>query len=191
MAQGHVTDYKLFYDTYNIPTKPISLQTFSDDDATLLNQAKRLASYGPNVYVKVPIIKSSGEYNHEVIRQILDLKIPLNITAVYTIDQIVSLYEILRDIKSPVILSVFAGRISDTGRDPKNIVRFACQLYSQVEVLWAGCKEVLSIHHAIDCGCKIITIPDTIIDRMSRIDKDLTELSKETVSSFNKEKFDI
>jgi transaldolase len=94
------------------------------------------------------------------------------------------MYYILRHYTTPIIISIFAGRISDTGRNPFELAQFAAKLYPNAEVLWAGCKETLSIKHAIDAGCKIITIPDSIMDRLSRMNKDLTEFSRETVASF-------
>jgi transaldolase len=192
MTQAHVTSYKAFYEQMKpfITGRSISLQLFSDDHETMKQQAKVIHAYGDNVYVKVPVVKSTGESNREIIQWLLEQGYKINITAIYTNEQLVSLFDLVRN-REDVILSVFAGRISDTGRDPRDIVKFASALYPKAAVLWAGCKEVLSIQHAIDCGCKIITIPDTIMDRMSRIGKDLTELSVETIKVFNDAHFEI
>ena len=156
----------------------------------MIADAMKISSYGENVYVKVPIQKSNGESNKVVIQQLLSQNIKVNITAIFTYQQIISLYSILEYNTTPVIVSIFAGRISDTGIDPFDIIQFACHLFkelSSVEILWAGCKEVLSINHAIRAGCHIITITDSIMDRMDRIHKNLQEFSLETIRSFKKD----
>ena len=189
MVQGNKLNYTEFYNTHKelIKNRPISLQLYSDKDEDIIDQARKIASLGDNVFVKVPVIKSTGEDNNHVISQLLKEGFKLNITAIFTEAQLRHLYTVLKDYSNPIIISVFAGRISDTGCNPFEIVQFACKLYPNAHVLWAGCKETLSIQHAIDAGCKIITIPDSIMDRLSRINKDLTEFSKETVLSFKKD----
>lgn len=193
MADAKERNYKHFYEQNKglIHGRCLSLQVFSDDDSIILEQARTISQYGDNIFVKIPLIKSNGDSNIPVIEKLLQENYKLNITAVYTVEQIKSLYPLLCNIQGDVIVSIFAGRISDTGRNPCDTVKFASTLLPNIAILWAGCKEVLSIQHAIDCGCKIITVPDTILDRMSRVGRDLTELSKETVATFNKYSFDL
>jgi transaldolase len=192
MAQAKQTNYKNFYDTHSalINDRPISLQVFTDDDETIAHDAHTLTSFGPNIYVKIPIIKSNGASNLPIIERLLQENIKINVTAIFSIEQIKSLYSIVsqQNQTTPLVVSIFAGRISDTGTDPFPIVLFACTLFAHlphIEVLWAGCKEVLSIEHAKRAGAAIITIPDSILDRLNRQGMDLTEFSKETVRSFN------
>jgi transaldolase len=193
MKQSGNTDYKEFYDRHaeHIGNKDISLQVFEEDPKKAYQDALRIASYGKNVYVKLPVIDSHGRSNGALIKKLVEAGVKLNITAVYTEEQLEDIYDLLTAMepppKSPVIVSIFCGRISDTGRDPVPVVIRAVLLYQHlptVSVLWAGCKEVLSVSHAINAGCHIITVPDPILDRFSRIGKDLTELSRETVQSF-------
>lgn len=192
MAAAKETNYCSFYDRHMtvINNRPISLQVFRDSDEDIVEDAYKIASYGKNVYVKVPIQKTTGETNIYVIKCLLDSRIKVNITAIFTYKQVISLYKILENNTTPVVVSIFAGRISDTGVNPFEIIQFACRLFKNlpdVEVLWAGCKEVLSIQHAIDAGCHIITVPDTIMDRLNRLYKDLNDFSLETVQSFQKD----
>lgn len=188
MVQGNQLNYTEFYNTHKdlIGNRPISLQLFSDNCQEMVQQAKQISLLGENVYVKVPIINSLGESNNDIIEWLLFRNFKVNITAIFTEQQLLNLYDVLCN-KENVVISIFAGRISDTGKNPFEIVQFACKLYPKAQVLWAGCKETLSIRHAIDAGCKIITIPDSIMDRLSRINKDLTEFSQETVLSFKKD----
>ena len=197
MVQGGKTNYPEFYNEYKelIGDRCISLQVFREDDIEIFSDALKINEYGSNIYVKVPIVKSNGESNTNVIINLLENGIKVNVTAVFSPHQVVDLYHkvlnlIVNNIKTPMIVSVFAGRISDTCVNPNNIVRFVCQLFKphdNVEILWAGCKETLSIQHAIDTGCHIITIPDSILDRIGRVGKDLVEFSQETASGFNKD----
>lgn len=191
MAQAKETNYRAFYNAHSalINSRPISMQVYSDDDDIIYKDALTIASYGTNTVVKIPVIKSTGDTNLPIIKKLLTEGVKVNITAVFTIEQIKAIYNMLQQVlNSPtVIVSIFAGRISDTGVDPFPIVQFACTLYKSlpyVEVLWAGCKEVLSINHAERAGCAIITIPDAILDRVNRIGLDLEDFSKETVTSF-------
>jgi transaldolase len=191
-------NYREFMDTHrvSINERPISLQLFSDDYDEAYEQAKQISSLGTNVYVKVPVINSSGAYNKQLITNILEDNININVTAIFTITQVDALYEFIKDVtttNSKIVVSIFSGRISDTCVNPASIVSHATSKFSSftnIEVLWAGCKEVLSIQHAVDCKCHIITIPDSILDRLSRINKDLTEFSLETVRSFKKDAID-
>lgn len=184
-------NYPKFYESVKdiVKDRPISLQLCSPNSEKMIEDAYKISSYGPNVYVKIPIIQPYGQSNVDTIVNLAMNGIKINVTAIFTIDQILELYHKLwdKDIQTPMIVSIFAGRISDTCVDPKPIIQFACKLLkplTNIKVLWAGCKEVLSIQHAMDVGCHIITIPDSILDRLNRVDMDLQEFSKETVRMF-------
>lgn len=154
---------------------PCSFQVWSDDDEEITKQADKIASMGKNIFVKIPIIKSNGKDNISAIKKVLDNIKSVNITAVYTknhIDKISSLLPIENDI----IVSVFAGGISDAGVDPISTMRYAVDSYKErknIEVLWAGCQTNLHIVQAKECGCHIITIPDSVINKMDRMNFDL------------------
>ena len=187
MKQGQKLNYNEFYRVNKeaLGDRPISMQVWEEDP---LEQARKISALGPNVWAKVPVVKSDGRSNLDVIEILRSEGLKLNVTAVFTKDQCKSLRRVLAACDVPVIVSIFAGRISDTGVDPFPIVQYAVNLYSDlphVEVLWAGCKEVLSIRHAIRAGAQIITIPDSIISRLNRLDKDLMEFSIETARDFN------
>jgi len=189
MKTGNKLNYTEYINTNKsiINNRSISLQIWEDDDDKAYNDALKITNLGDNIYVKVPIIKSEGSLNNNLIQRLLLANIKINITAIFTIEQIDSLFNIIKDTTIPIIISIFSGRISDTCINPFLIVKYATELYKSnknIEILWAGCKEVLSIQYAIDTGCQIITIPDSIMDRISRINKDLTEFSKETVIGF-------
>lgn len=196
MAQGNINNYRKFYEENKttVNNRPISLQVFDDTDENIIKNAIILNSYGTNVYVKIPIIKTNGNTNLPVICKLLQQGVKINITAIFTIEQCLNIYNIFKDfynsINTPCIVSIFAGRISDTGVNPFEIIKFGCTLFSlfpKIEVLWAGCKEVCSVQNAIDSGCHIITIPDSILDKFSRKGKDLLTFSTETVISFHKD----
>ena len=189
------TNYAAFYAKHEeaLKDKPVSFQVFHDDEQRSYEDALAISRIGPDTYVKVPVIKTTGAYNTGLIGRLIAEGIKTNVTAVYTKEQIERVNELVRTcdkntMATPVILSIFCGRISDTARDPADIVRHATSLFADlpsVHVLWAGCKEVLSIRHAIDTGCHIITVPDAIMDRLGRVGKDLREMSLETVRSFH------
>ena len=190
MKAGNKLNYTEFMNTNKeiINNKPISLQIWEDDDEKAYADAVAISSLGDNVYVKVPIIKSTGALNKKLIKRLLENNIKVNITAIFTIDQASNIFDIINDTTIPIIISIFSGRISDTCVNPLPIVKYITNLYKSnpnIEILWAGCKETLSIQHAIDAGCQIITVPDSIMDRLSRINKDLNDFSKETVIGFN------
>ena len=195
MKQSGDTNYPLFYQANenHIRGMPISFQIFEEDGEVAYKQAVKISQYGPNTYVKVPVINTDGKYNWSLIECLLKDGIKVNITAVYTLEQVSFLKSFITKYSTPIIVSIFCGRISDTGRDPSVIVKETVDMFAEspnIEVLWAGTKEVLSIQHAINCGCQIITIPDSILDRINRAGKDLTELSRETVISFKKDAID-
>ena len=192
MRQSNQLNYKIFYEQNKdlINGRPISFQIFSNDKNEILLQAKMIYSIGNNIYVKVPVINSNGESLLDIIKILLDEGIKINITAVFTQDQIDLIQPIVLDTKTPTIVSIFGGRISDTGVNPKDIISYAVNLFKDnlsVEVLWAGCKDNLVIKNADDIGCHIVTLPDTIMMRINRIGQPLNNLSQDTVKSFLKD----
>ena len=191
MAQSNKLNYRLFYNTNAkyIQNKPISFQVFTDDDDVLGRQARAISSIGDNVFVKIPVIKSDGRSNMHIIRDLLHEGIKVNITAVFTVEQSHDIYTHVQGCCStPFIVSVFAGRIADTGINPFETVQRVCDMFRDMrnaQILWAGCKDIASIPGAQNAGCHIITIPDAVLDRIDRKGKDLTVFSKETVAAFN------
>jgi transaldolase len=195
MRQSKQLCYETFYETYKdvIAGRPISFQVFSDDPLVVLEQARSIHSIGPNVYAKIPVISSTGSSFLHVISTLIQEGIKVNITSVFTIDQIKSIYDTLYSLSRtdvPVIVSVFGGRISDTGIIPKTMIQFAVHLYSNlkfVEVLWAGVRDNLVIQQADEIGCHIVTLPDAIISKIQRLGMSLDDLGKDMVATFLKD----
>ncbi len=177
--------------------KPISFEVFADDHKSMINQGKKINSWGKNVYVKVPVVNSKNQFTGKVIKELNNQNIKLNITAVYTAKQT---QKILKKInkKTKVIISIFAGRAGDTGKDPvpefekslKMIKRF-----KNVEILWASVREPYNFIQAKQLGCHIITIPPSIIEKIQNFGKSFNDLTTETVRAFlvdsKKSKFKI
>lgn len=195
MKQSGQSNYAAFYEANKeyINGRPISMQVFSDDPNEIFDQAEKISSIGANIIVKIPVVTSKGESNLPVIRRILEKSIPVNITAIFAKIQIDQIYMKLANISTNFIVSIFAGRISDTGVDPKDIIKYAVDTfaaYSNVQVLWAGVKDNLIIKNADDIGCHIATLPDSILLRINRLGQSLENLSRDTVFSFNKDASD-
>jgi transaldolase len=191
MAASGITDYANFIDSLvqEIPDKSISFEVLADDPLTQIYQAERIAEYGQNIFVKIPVIDTSGILSSYVIRELIKSGVKINITAVFTVSQIVALHEILSDLpenKDNLIVSIFAGRIADTGIDPVSIIRYAKQLLgNKAQILWASTREVLNIYQADVAGCDIITASPSQIDKyFTLMGQDLDEYSKETVLQF-------
>ena len=167
-------------------SKPISFEVFSDDLHSMSRQAKVINSWGKNVYVKIPIVNSKGKTTVSLIKQLVNSKIKLNITAVFTISQV---KQILKNINkdSDLIISIFSGRIADTGRDPIPIIKQALSLkkkFRKVKILWASTREVLNIYQAEKINCEIITVPNNILKKISLKNKNLHKYSIETSKDF-------
>jgi transaldolase len=165
---------------------PISLEVISDDFLEMEKQAHILNSIGSNVYVKIPITNSKGESSLDLIKNMLDRQIKLNVTAIMTMEQVKSLVSILKE-DDDCIISIFAGRIADTGVDPQNTIRQSVELISNLKnskILWASPREVLNIFHAVNNKCHIITATKDILDKIPLLGKDLKQYSKETVEMF-------
>ena len=186
MRKAGITDYKAFAKEAlrRIPDHPISFEVFADDIKEMEIQAEKLAALGDNVYVKIPITTTTGKSTKGLISRLLCRQIKINITAILTIQQIREVSPFL-DYQTPAILSIFAGRIADTGVDPKLTVKEALDLVPRnVEVLWASCREVYNIYEAAAIGCHIITVPNNLLGKLPLFGKDLEEFSVETVKMF-------
>ena len=171
-----------------INKKPVSLEVFSDSIDEMGIQAKKINFLGKNVYVKIPITNSLGKTTIPLIKDLLKKNMKINVTAVFTLDQILLLKKYLNNISSgKLIISIFAGRIADTGVDPSTIVEKAVKLFKSnknIKILWASTREVLNIFQAYDAGCHIITIPINLLGKLNLIDKNLEDYSLETVNDF-------
>ena len=165
--------------------KPVSFEVFADDFKTMEKQALEIASWGQNVYVKIPVTNTAGNPAYELIWR-LSKSIKVNVTAVMTPDQARLAIDSLR---GGGIVSVFAGRIADTGRDPARIMRSAKAKIgkSGTQLLWASAREVYNVRQAEECGCDIITLSPELIGKLAGFDRDLAEYSLETVRQFHRD----
>jgi transaldolase len=191
MAKAGVTDYSGFAKSVlaEIKDLPISFEVFSDDIHEMEREALIIGTWGPNVYIKIPIMNTKGQATFPLIRKLLDKNLKLNITAILTQQQLDGLREILQP-KDDVLVSIFAGRIADTGRDPVPFMKKAVQDYkpkTNSKILWASCRETFNIYQAQECGCHIITATDDQIAKLSMQGKDLFEVSLDTVKTFYKD----
>jgi len=177
--------------------KPISFEVFADDHKSMIEQGKKINIWGKNVYVKVPIVNSKNKFTGNVIRELNNNNIKLNITAVYTSKQTEKILKVINK-KTKVIISIFAGRAGDFGKDPvpefKRSIRLAAR-FKNVEILWASVREPYNYLQAKQLGCHIITIPPVIIEKIENPKKTFDQLTKETVKAFlsdsKKSKFKI
>jgi transaldolase len=188
IKQSGFSSWRAFYEANKelIRGRPISFQVTNDTD--IENQALLLHSFDTNIYVKVPVENSRGESNMTVINALLQKGVKINITCVYTARQIHNIFSSLTDTPTPCIVSIFAGGISDAGLDPVDTVKLAVQQaspFKAVEILWAGVKDNLAFRKCIETGCHILTVPDTVMDRMNRIGLDLEEMARNKVILFN------
>ena len=199
MRKAGAKDYKLYSkQILNVcRKKPISLEVFADDNDSMIKQGIRINTWGKNVYVKVPVVNSKNKFTGKVIKKLNNQNIKLNITAVYTAKQT---QKILKQInkKTKVIISIFAGRAGDVGKDP--VPEFLKSLkmakkFKNVEILWASVREPYNYIQAKQLGCHIITIPPSIIEKIQRFGKSFNQLTTETVKAFltdsKKSKFKI
>ena len=188
MKKAGVTDYKKFcQDVLKITKeKPVSFEIFSDDLDEMYDQANEIASWGKSVFVKIPITNSKGKKTSSLIKKLLANKIKCNVTAILTIQQVKEIYEISNS-ETDVIISIFAGRIADTGIDPIPMMSEAvniCKDKKNIEILWASTRELINIFQANKINCQIITVPHDILKKTSLIEKNLDDLSLETVQMF-------
>jgi transaldolase len=192
MRKVGVTDYETFARAVlrEVKLKPISFEVFSDDFREMRRQALKMSAWQHNVYVKIPITNTSGQSSIPLIGQLAGEGVKLNITAVLTPNQVKAVAAVL-DPKIPAIVSVFAGRIADTGVDPLPIIRESVKIISDLpkaELLWASVREVLNVFQAAACRCHIVTVPHDILKKFVELaGKDLDELSLDTVRMFHRD----
>ena len=188
MRKAGAKDYKLYSKQILkvCRKKPISLEVFADDNNSMIKQGMIINTWGKNVYVKVPVVNSKNQFTGKVIKKLNDKNIKLNITAVYTAKQT---QKILKQInkKTKVIISIFAGRAGDVGKDPVpeflKSIKMA-KRFKNVEILWASVREPYNYIQAKQLGCHIITIPPSIIEKIQKFGKSFNQLTIETVKAF-------
>lgn len=190
MRKAGINDYEAFAKQVleAIPDRPISFEVFADEFGEMERQALKIAAWGPHVFVKIPITDARGVSSLPLIRRLTEAGVQLNITAILTAAQVRGVAENLR-VDVPAVVSVFAGRIADTGRDPEPIMRASKVLLEglpKAQLLWASSREVINIFQAEACGCDIITVTPDILKKVASLHgKDLTELSLDTVKMFD------
>jgi transaldolase len=188
MRKSGISDYESFAREALDATRgmPISFEVFADEFDEMERQARLIATWGDGVYVKIPITNTKGESSFDLIRRLSAAGVKLNVTAILTLQQVRDVVEALHP-ETPAIVSVFAGRIADTGRDPVPLMREAkaiCGARPKAELLWASPRELLNIFQAEECGCDIITCTGEILKKLAMVGKPLEELSLDTVKMF-------
>lgn len=188
MRKAGVSDYQAFaLDILKaIADRPISFEVLSDDFPEMERQARKIASWGNNVYVKIPVTNTRGESSVDLIRKLARAGVKMNVTALMTLDQVREVGAALVECPSASV-SVFAGRIADTGRDPVPLMAAAAELvskYPNIELIWASPRELLNIFQADEIGCHIITVTNDILKKLDLVGKDLRDYSLETVQMF-------
>tara|TARA_B100000902_G_scaffold332390_1_gene330340 strand:- start:51 stop:749 length:699 start_codon:yes stop_codon:yes gene_type:complete len=167
-------------------TKPISFEVFSDDLKSMIDQGKKINTWGRNIYVKVPVVNSKNKFTGKVIKELNNQNIKLNITAVYTAKQTKNILKQINK-KTKVIISIFAGRAGDAGKDPLpefiKSIKMA-KKFKNVEILWASVREPYNYTQAKQLGCHIITIPPAVIEKIQKFGKSFNQLTTETVKAF-------
>jgi transaldolase len=169
-----------------IPDLPISFEVFSDDLPGMEREARKIAGWGKNVYIKIPVTNTKGESTASLVKKLSHDGLKLNVTAILTLEQVKTVAKALSP-DTPSIVSIFAGRIADTGRDPMPIMKDAVKVLKsnpKAELLWASTRELLNLIQAESCGCHIITITNDILKKVPQVGKDLDQLSLETVQMF-------
>jgi len=186
MRKAGVADYEVFARKVlaAIPDRPVSFEVFADDFASMAEQARTIAAWGPNVNVKIPVTNTKGQSASELIRALSSEGVMLNV--IFTLDQVRAVADVLHP-ATAAIVSVFAGRIADTGVDPIPHMLACKQIVGsrpKAPLLWASTRELLNIFHAEECGCDIVTVPNELLSKLDLIGKDLAEYSRETVQAF-------
>ena len=187
MRRAGAKDYQSYSKKIlKLTSKPVSCEVFADDERNMINQGKKISGWGKNVYVKVPVTNSKGKFMGAVIKELNRDKIKLNITAVYKADQTKKiLKKINKDTK--VIISIFAGRAGDAGKDPIPEIKKSLNItkkFKNVEILWASVREPYNFTQAKQLGCHIITVPPLIIEKIEKFGKSFNKLTLETVKAF-------
>jgi len=192
MRKAGVTDYETFARTVlqEVKSKPISFEVFSDDFSEMRRQALKMRDWQENVYVKIPVTNTRGDSSVPLIEQLAAEGVKVNITALLTPRQVREVAAVLNP-DVPAVVSVFAGRIADTGVDPLPIMREALEIVRHLpraELLWASVREVLNVFQAAACGCHIVTVPHDILKKLAALGgKDLEDLSLDTVRMFHQD----
>ena len=187
MRKAGAKDYKVYSKKIlKITNKPVSCEVFADDEKNMLSQALEISNWGKNVYVKVPVTNSKGKFMGKLIKNLNKKKIKLNITAVYTAQQTKKILQKINK-SSKVIISIFAGRMADVGKDPipelKKSIKIA-KKYKNVEILWASTREPYNYLQARQLKCHIITVPPSIILKIEKFGKSFQKLTTDTVKGF-------
>jgi transaldolase len=188
MRKSGISDYEKFSRQVleHISDRPISFEVFSDEFDEMERQARKIASWGKNVYVKIPVTNTRRESSVGLVCRLAPEGVKLNVTALMTLEQVTTVSKALGSY-APSYISVFAGRIADTGFDPVPLMKEAVQImcpYPNQELIWASPRELLNIFHADDIGCHIITVTHDILKKLSSVGKDLDEFSLDTVKMF-------
>jgi transaldolase len=195
MRKAGVKDYRAFAREAlaHIVKKPISFEVFADDFAEMNRQARAIAAWGENVYVKIPITNTKGESAAPLIRELTAAGVKVNVTALCTLGQVHETAQALAG-GAPSVISVFAGRIADTGRDPVPLMRAALEICGaadrNIELLWASPRELLNLIQAAEVGCHIITVTHDLLKKLDLVGKDLGEFSLDTVKMFHRDAAD-
>lgn len=196
MKKAGITDYMKFVRKVmnTVGDLPISFEVFSDDFKTMKMEALKLAELGKNVFVKIPITNTKGESSVPLIKELSEQGVSINVTAILTIDQVKEVVPAFSE-NTTNIVSVFAGRVADTGVDPTNLMKESVQVVKEskgnIKLLWASCREVLNIKQAADLGVDIITVTTPVLKKLGMVGKDLKKLSLETVQGFNNDVKDL
>ena len=191
MKKAGAKDYKAYSKKILkiCPDKPVSLEVFADDYHNMRSQALKINTWGKNVYVKIPVTNSRGIFMGKIIKELNNKNIKLNITAIYNFKQTQKILKLINK-KSKVIISIFAGRAGDTGKDPVPEFKKSISLakkFKNVEILWASVREPYNYIQAKQLGCHIITIPPATIEKIENFGKSFDQLTKETVKAFYKD----
>jgi transaldolase len=188
MRKAGVDDYKSFAQDIvkAIPDRPISLEVFSDEFDEMERQALEIASWGNNINIKIPVMNTRRQVSYELVRKLSRAGVKLNVTAMMSLEQVREVSAALADAPHAYV-SVFAGRIADTGRDPIPLMAAAIEMlrpYPQLELIWASPRELLNIFQADSIGCHVITVTNDVLKKLGIVGKDLTDYSLETVKMF-------
>jgi transaldolase len=190
MRATGVKDYQAFaLDLLEtIQDRPISFEVFADEESEMEEQARHIAAWGKNVFVKIPVMNTKGAPTYDLVRHLSGEGIQLNVTALLTLEQVRSVCDALQD-NVPAYVSVFAGRVADTGRDPVPLMREAVAMVNEVnaQLIWASPRELLNVFQADDIGCHVITATTDVLKKLPLVGKDLHEFSQETVQMFRRD----
>jgi transaldolase len=189
MQQSGIKNYEEFARRIleHIPDRPFSFEVFSDEFVEMERQAKKIASWGQNVFVKIPVTNTRRESSAKLINRLASDGVQLNVTALMTLEQVHEVSDALGNY-APSYISVFAGRIADTGRDPVPLMKSAVELlktHANQQLIWASPRELLNIIHADDIGCHVITVTHEILKKLTLFGKDLNDYSLDTVKMFH------